>query len=148
MVTINERDNAGADEKIHVINNCKNKLQEPHFVQLTKNALLIYLTNLRPNAVRKDILWKLFAKDDIFEFHVDDLDAFSEIAKEWPSKGSTSICNNPAVNIRILFSQDKSACFPHFFKNFCWSFQDHIAQRNKTEGMGLIVSLLISRDFG
>ena len=46
-----------------------------------------------------------------------------------------------------MFGQDESMYFPHSLKNFYWSFQDYIAQRNKTEGIGIVVSLLISREF-
>ena len=87
-------------------------------------------------------------KDSILEFHANDLNTFAEIAKDWPLKGATFMHKNPTTKICIVFGQDESMYLLYLLKNFYWSFEDHIAQRNKTEGIGIVVSLLASHEFG
>ena len=91
---------------------------------------------------------KAFVKDDILEFFIDDLDAFAEIAKDWPLKGAISIRKNPSIKIHITFSQDESIFLHHSLKKFYWSFEDYAAQRNANKGIGIMCLLLISHKFG
>ena len=48
----------------------------------------------------------------------------------------------------MVFGQDKSTHLLHSLKNYHWSFEGHVEQRNKTERLVLMVSLLMSREFG
>ena len=54
---------------------------------------------------------------------------------------------NPAVKTRIIFGQDVSTYFPRSIKIFL-DYEGHGPQRNKTEGLGSMVRLLTSREFG
>ena len=66
--------------------------------------------------------------------------------KGWALKVATSIHKDPKVKIRIVFSQDESTYFAISLKFFIEPSK--ITLLRETKGMGLMVSLLISRDFG
>lgn len=50
--------------------------------------------------------------------------------------------------MRIAIGQDESIFLPHALKNRYWAFDGRAPQRNKTEGMGAMTSLCITREFG
>ena len=81
----------------------KEKMQE----LIEKSILLIILSmSQKKNAFNnslKGYIQKVFTKDNTLEFHVDNLDAFTEIVKDWPLKGVISACKNPTAKINIVF---------------------------------------------
>ena len=87
-------------------------------------------------------------KKELLEFHVDDAEVFMQVSKHWPLKGNLSIRRNLNFPIYIVIGQDESIFLPHTLKNRYWTFDGHIPQRNKTEGIGVMISLCITREFG
>ena len=83
----------------------------------------------------------------MIEFHADDDPYFQEIVKENPLQGSISIRKNPVTHMRIIFGHDESIFLSHAFKAFYCTLDSHMSQRNKTEGLGTMMSLFMSREF-
>ena len=54
---------------------------------------------------------------------------------------------NLSSKTHMVFRQEESARLLHSLKNYCWYFEGHAIQRIKTEGLGSMVSLLVSREF-
>ena len=73
---------------------------------------------------------------------------FLEIVQDWPLKGGMSIEKIPTLKTRIVFGQDESVYLLHSLKKYYLSFENNAPQRNKIEGLGIIISHLISREFG
>ena len=73
---------------------------------------------------------------------------FLSILQNIPLRGMPSIRKNTMVKIRIVVGQDDSAFLLHSFKIFYWTFEGNDPLRTKTEGTGIMVSLLITREFG
>ena len=86
-------------------------------------------------------------KEYMIEFHMDDDPYFQETVKENPLQGYISIPKNPFAPARIFFVHDESIFLPHALKAFYWTLDGHMSQRNKTEGQGTMMSLLMSREF-
>ena len=55
---------------------------------------------------------------------------------------------NPDAKIRIVVGQDESIYLPHALNKYFWTVEGHVPIRPKTDGMGIMISLLITREFG
>ena len=71
-----------------------------------------------------------------------------ETSKNLPVKGYLSVRRSESERICIVLEQDESTCLPHSLKGHFWSAEGHIPKRNKTDGLGTMMSLLISRELG
>ena len=71
-----------------------------------------------------------------------------ELADNLPLRVVMSIRRHKMVNTRIFVGKDESIRFTHSLKNFCWTVEGHAPIVAKTEGKGIMVSLLIGREFG
>ena len=87
-------------------------------------------------------------KQDLIEFHIGDSDIFLVLIQDLPLRGMVSIRKNPTMKTRIVVGQVESIYLPHFLNKMYWNAEGHIPIIPKTEGMGTMVSLFITREFG
>ena len=107
VINFHEREDVRVDRKKHITENFKHELEEPCFLQFSKEGMTNLLNKSKIAPIKqRETMQKAFAKDDVLEFHVDDLDTFTEIVKDWPLKGATSARKNPTAKIRVVFGQD------------------------------------------
>ena len=109
MMNIHEREDARVDRKKYITENFKHELEEPCFSQFSKKGVTNLLNKSKIAPIQqRETMQKAFTKDDVLEFHFDGLDAFTEMVKDWPLKGATSVRQNPTAKISIVFGQDDS----------------------------------------
>ena len=87
-------------------------------------------------------------KPDTIEFQIDDSDVFLELIHDLPLRSMLSIRRNLTMKTRIVVGQEESMFLPHGLKKMFWTIEDHIPIKTKTDGMGMMTSLLITREFG
>ena len=76
------------------------------------------------------------------------MDFFTKIVRCFPLKGKCSILKNSRALSAIASGQNELMSFSHALENYYWGIEGHVPQRNKTEGMGIMISLIITREFG
>ena len=57
------------------------------------------------------------------------------------------MCQPLRCKIRIVFEQNESVYLPHALHSHYWIVDDNISQQNKTDSLGAMILLLISREF-
>ncbi len=77
-----------------------------------------------------------------YEFHVDDHESFHIATRNLPLGGSPSVRRDPTRKIEICFGQDESTYMPHNLKKMFWALEGMVPMRNKSEGNGIMLSLL------
>lgn len=94
------------------------------------------------------MLESMYEQDELLEFYIDENKIFSKLIEDLPFPGEQSICAPPRSKTVIILRQDESVYIPHLLKNHYWTFKDITPCHTKTEGTGVLISLLISREFG
>ena len=151
MINTHEREDAVQQRTTHTKNNSSQELSEPSFAHFTKKNLMSMLHESNADKSSQEMLLQKGhhgTLTDTIEFHVDDSDLFIPLIGKLPLRGMTSIRKNPTAKIRIVVGQNESICFPHSLKFFYWTIEGNIPLRTKTEGTGIMISLMTAREFG
>ena len=145
MINIHEREDVRKDRKNHTAKHFKDELQEAVFVKLKKKDLIKSLSDANYSTSKQKFTCRkgyFCPKKEVLEFHVDDAKVFLDIVQKWLLKGARSIRRSPVLRVCIIVGQDESVYLPHSLKNRHWAFDGHMPQRDKTDGLGVMVSLL------
>ena len=158
MVNIHERPDVVEGREEYNKNFFRDEIQESCWIQFEEEQFRQLIdSKFKPadaSRVKNELIPRAHRYTDstsgkaCFEFHVDDHELFHLASNDLPLGGRPSVRRNPDKKIAICFGQDESTYMPHSLKKFFWSYNDVVPLRNKSEGQGLMISLLISREFG
>ena len=150
MIDTHERKDVLLDCIEYLKNFFVQELCEPCWITFQKSEFLHMMQAYDIDSGKVEVLLEgaYESEDGTLEFHVDQNECFADLVSDLPLPGEKSIRAPPESKTVIVLGQDESVFVPHLLKNHYWTFEDITPCRTKTEGAGVMISLLISREFG
>ena len=149
VIDIHERKDVVKDRIKYLEKFFQDELAEPCWITFERHKFQEIMNAFEIDEGKvEELLKSAYVKEEILEFHVDDNEAFDNLIDDLPLPGSISIRCASQTKTRIVLGQDESVHVPHSLKDYYWTFEDVCPLRTKTDGMGVMISLFVSREFG